>query len=263
MAHHTTFPRLLSPSLVAAIAGLAAVLGICAPVRAEPLTVGAPPSLRPALIEILPMFEREYDAPVQVVYTPSKTLVREIDNGASIDVLLTGGVDEIEYLHKKGLTLNGKPRIYARTSLVLVMSTNSSAALLSLDDALQSRTTRIVLGDPHTSSLGEISARALAKINPTYKTHANILYAPHSEDIIQLIRTGKADVGLVYRVDTINSGQVRISDGTPIGSQVPIQFGQAVVSTCRPALRPVAERFSDFLMTPRIQKLLVKYGFDP
>lgn len=251
-----------SKAVLAAIAGLAAIMVICAPVQAEPLTVGAPPSLRPALNEILPMFEREYDAPVQVVYTPSKTLVREIENGAPIDVLLTAGVDEIEYLHKKGLTLNGKPRIYARTSLVLVVSTNSSAALISLHDALQNRATRIVLGDPQTSSLGDIAARALTKLNPTYKTHANILYAPHSEDIIQLIRTGKADVGLVYRVDTINSGQVRISDGTPIGSQVPIQFGQAVVSTCRPALRPVAERFSDFLMTPRIQKLLVKYGFD-
>lgn len=253
---------LRSKAVLAAIAGLAAIMGISTPAQAEPLTVGAPPSLRPALNEILPMFEREYDAPVQVMYTPSKSLAREIEKGSPIDVFLGGGVDEIEHLYKKGLTLNGKPRIYARTSLALVMSTNSSAALISLHDALQNRTIRIVLGDPQTSSLGDISARALTKLNPAYKTLANILYASHSEDIIHLILTGKADVGLVYRVDTINSGQVRISDGTPIGSQVPIQFGQAVVATCRPELRPVAERFSDFLMTPRIQKLLVKYGFD-
>jgi len=245
------------------IAGLAAIMGIWAPVQAEPLTVGAPPSLRPALTEILPMFEREYNASVQVVYTPSKTLVREIESGAPIDVFLAAGLDEVDHLYQKGLTLNGrKPRIYARTSLVLVVSTNSSAALISLQEALQNRAARIALGDPQTSSLGDISARALAKLNPTYKLHANILYAPHSEDIIHLIRTGKADAGLVYRVDTINSGQVRISDGTPIGSQVPIQFSQSVVSTCRAALCPVAEKFSDFLMTPRIQKLLVMFGFD-
>lgn len=79
---------------------------------------------------------------------------------------------------------------------------------------------------------------------------------------MNLIRTGKADVGLVYRVDSISNGQVRISDEAPIGTYVPIQFGQAVVSTCRPSLRSAAEKFSDFLMTPRIQKLLVKYGFD-
>jgi molybdate transport system substrate-binding protein len=243
-------------ALKAAIAGLAAIVGLCEPSQAEPLSVGAPPSLRPAFSEILPMFEREYGAPVNIVYTPSKTLLRQIEKGAPIDVFLSAGIEEAEYLH------NGRPRIYAQTSLVLVMSSDSQATHMSLRDALNSRSTRIALGDPHTSSLGEASARALLKIYPTYKNRPNVVYAPHSEDIMDLIRRGKSDVGLVYRVDSINSGYVRISDEDPFGVLVPVQFGQAVASTCRPALRSTAEQFSSFLMTPRIQKLLVKYGFD-
>jgi len=90
----------------------------------------------------------------------------------------------------------------------------------------------------------------------------NIVYAAHSEDIMELIRAGKADVGLVYRSDSINSGHVRMSDDDPFGTFVPIQFGLAIASTCRAPLRDAAEKFSSFLMTPRIQKLLVKYGFD-
>lgn len=249
-------------TVIAALGGLAAIAVTFEPVLAEPLTVGAPPSLRPAFTDILPMFEREYDVAVHVVYTPSKTLMREIENGAAVDVFLAAGFDEVEHLHKKGLTLNGKPRIYAQTSLVLVMASDSSAPLISFPEALQTQTIRIALGDPQTSSLGGITAGALTRLNPAYKTLPNIHYASHSEDIIHLVRTGKADVGLVYRIDTINSGQVRISDENPIGAYVPIHFGQAVVSTCRPALRSVAEKFSNFLMTPRIQKLLIKYGFD-
>lgn len=245
-----------------AVAGLAAVVGTWKPVRAESLTVGAPPSLRPAFSEILPMYEREYGAPVHVLYTPSKTLVRQIEKGTAIDVFLSAGSDEVEYLHKKGLTLNGRPRIYAQTSLVLVMSSDSMASMVSFHDALPDRSIRIALGDPQTSSLGEVTARALAKVYPAYKNRSNILYAPHSEDIMNLIRVGKANVGLVYRVDSINNGQVRISDEAPFGTYVPIQFGQSVVSTCRASLRSAADHFSDFLMTPRIQKLLVKYGFD-
>jgi molybdate transport system substrate-binding protein len=248
--------------LIVAIVGLAAILWICEPVQAESLTVGAPPSLRPAFSDILPMFEREYGAPVNVIYTPSKKLLHQIEKGAPIDVFLSAGVEEMEYLYKKGLILNGRPRIYAQTSLVLVMSSSSLATLVSFKDALPDPTIRIALGDPQTSSLGEVTARALARLYPTYKNRSNIIYAPHSEDIMNLIRTGKADVGLVYRVDSISNGQVRISDEAPIGTYVPIQFGQAVVSTCRPSLRSAAEKFSDFLMTPRIQKLLVKYGFD-
>jgi molybdate transport system substrate-binding protein len=208
------------------------------------------------------MFEREYGAAVKITYTPSKTLLHQIEKGAPIDVFLSAGIEEVEYLHKKGLTLNGRPRIYAQTSLVLVMSSDSPVSLMSFQDALSTRSTRIALGDPQTSSLGEVTARALAKVFPAYKNRSNIVYAPHSEDIISLIRTGKADVGLLYRVDSINSATVRISDEDPMGTLVPIHFGQAVAGTCRPSLRSVAEKFSDFLMTPRIQKLFVKYGFD-
>lgn len=251
-----------STKLIIAIVGLAAIVGAGEPVQAEPLIVGAPPSLRPAFSDILPMFEREYNAAVNVLYTPSKILLQQIEKGTPIDVFLSAGMEEVEYLHKKGLTLNGSPRIYAQTSLVLVMSADSQAMLVSFQDALSNWSIRIALGDPHTSSLGEVTARALTKFYPTYKSRSHILYAAHSEDIINLIRMGKADVGLVYRVDSISSGQIRITDETPIETYVPIQFGQAVVWTCRDSLRSVAEQFSNFLMTPRIQKLLAKYGFD-
>ncbi len=247
---------------VAIVSGLASAVATAGYAQADPLTIGAPPSLRTTLDEILPMFEREYGATVHVVYSPSKTLAQQIEKGAPIDVFLAAGIEEVEQLHKKGLTLNGGPRVYAQTSLVLVMAVDSLATLVSFHDALPNRTTRIALGDPQTSSLGVITALALTKLNPTYKIRSHILYAPHSEDIMNLIHTGKADVGLVYRVDAINGGQVRISDEAPIGTYVPVQFGQAVVWTCRDTSRGVAKEFSDFMMSPRIQKLLLKYGFD-
>ena len=247
---------------VAILSGLACTIATGEYAQAEPLTVGAPPSLRTAFNEIIPMFEREFGASVHVVYSPSKTLSRQIENGAPIDVFLAAGLDEVEHLHKNGLTLNGKPRVYAQTSLVLVMAADALASLASFHDALPNRTTRMALGDPRTSSLGVITAQALTRLNPTYKNRSHILYASHSEDIINLIYTGKADVGLVYRIDAINGGQVRISDEAPLGTYPPVQFGQAVVWTCRDTSRGLAKEFSDFMMSPRIQKLLLKYGFD-
>lgn len=248
---------------VAIVSGLASGIATARHAQAEPLTIGAPPSLRAALHEILPMFENENGATVHVVYGPSKSLAQQIEKGAPIDVFLAAGIDEVEHLHRKGLTLNGKPRVYAQTSLVLVMAADTLASLVSFHDALPNRTTRMALGDPQTSSLGVITAQALTKLNPTYKSRSHILYAPHGEDIISLIHTGKADVGLVYRVDAINGGQVRISDEAPIGTYPPVQFGQAVVWTCRETSRGLAKEFSDFMMSTRIQKLLLKYGFDP
>jgi molybdate transport system substrate-binding protein len=256
--------RILRLSMAMVVAGgLIVVVAIEGPVQAETLTIGAAPSLKPVFNEILPMFEREYGATVRAVYGPSQTLRREIEQGAPIDVFLPSGGEELEKLQKKGLLLNGRHQIYAQTSLVLVMSATSLATPASFRDVLPNRTTRIAVGDPGTSALGEVTARALTKLIPTYKNHYHLVRSPHSEDIVNLLHRGEADMGIVYRIDAINSGQVRIIDENPAGVRVPIRFGLAVVSTCREASLGVAEEFFHFIMSPRIQKLLLKYGFDP
>lgn len=248
---------------MALVSGLAGVIGTEAPVQAGTLTVAAAHSLKGAFQDIVPMFQEEYGVPVQVVYGPSQTLRRQIEEGAPIDVFLPESFEEVEKLRKKGLTINGGPRIFAQTSLVLVMATASPAASISFREVFPDRTTRIALVDPKTSALGEITARALTMLNPAYKNRSHLLHAQHSEDVVNLVRTGGAEVGIVYRVDAINSGQVRIIDEAPAGRYTPVQFGEAVVWTCREASLSAAEDFFNFIMSPRIQKLLLKYGFDP
>ncbi|MCA9499032.1 MAG: molybdate ABC transporter substrate-binding protein [Nitrospira sp.] len=254
-----------SRKLGMAIALVGSILGgvaTGAPVRAEALTIGAAPSLRPALQEIVPMFEKEYGAAVQVVYGPSKTMRRQIEQGAAIDVFLPAAVEEVEKLQHKGLTLNGGPRIYAQTSLVLVMSATSRVMPVAFHEAHPNGATRMVLGNSKTSSLGEITVRALTKLDPAYKSRFKLLQAEHAEDIMDLIHTGKADLGIVYRVDAINNPDVRIIDETPGSTPTPVSLGEAVVWTCRKASLHVAKEFFDYIMSPRIQKLLLKYGFD-
>jgi molybdate transport system substrate-binding protein len=252
----------VSFAMALVLCGLASVVATGERVQAETLTVAAAHSLKGAFQDIVPMFEKEYGVTVQVVYGPSQTLRRQIEQGAPIDVFLPESFEEVEKLHKKGLTLNGGPRIFAQTSLVLVMATTSPAISVSFREAFPDRAIRIALVDPKTSALGEITARALTKLDPTYKNRFHLLHAQHSDDVVNLVHTGEAEVGIVYRVDAINSGQVRIIDEAPAGRYTPVQFGEAVVWTCRKESFNAAEGFFDFIMSPRVQKLLLKYGFD-
>lgn len=247
---------------MAMVGGLGVGVAMCEPVQAEGLTIGAAHSLKGAFEEILPMFESEYGTPVRVVYGPTQSFRRQIEKGAQIDVVLSS-VEEIDRLDKTGLVLSRLPQVYARTSLVLVMSATSQATPISFHDVLSDRGTRIALGDLDTSSVGAITARALRRLDPAYRNLFHLIRAQHNEEVINLVHRGDADVGIVHRVDAIrNSGQVRIIEEGPTGSATPVQFGQAVVSTCRDEVRPVAEEFSRFIASPRIQKLLLKYGFE-
>lgn len=255
--------RIWKFSMATAVAiGLTGIVATGAHAQAETLNIAAAYSLKPAFNEIITMFEKEYGVPVHVVYGSSQTLSRQIENGEPIDVFFPASFEEVEKLYKKGLTLKRKPRIYAQTSLVLVMSAASVASSISFHDVLPNRV-RIALGDPKTSVLGEITARTLTSLDPAYKYASNLIYGQHSVDVMSLITTRKADVGIIYRSDAINSGQMRIIDETPAGKYTAIQLGESMVWTCRETLLDNAEEFLDFMMSPRIQKLLLKHGFDP
>ena len=235
-------------------------MGMAAPAQGESLTVAAAPSLRAPFQEILRMFEQEYGVPVEVQYGPSHTHRRQIEQGAPIDVFLSESLQEVETLHHKGLTLLGGPRQYAQSSLVLVMSSASAATAVSFGEPAGAL--RVAIVDPKASSVGAIAVKALKQMDPSAQHHARLVLAPHTDEVVRLVSGGEADVGVVYRADAINSGQVRIIDEAPAGRSIPVVFGQAVVSTCRRASLPAAEQFMNFMMSSRIQKLLLKYGFD-
>jgi molybdate transport system substrate-binding protein len=245
------------------ILGFVGAVATAESVRAETLTVAAAYSLKGAFQDIIPMFEKENGVTVEVLYGPSQTLRHQIEQGAPIDVFLPEAFEEVEKLQKMGLTINGGPRVFAQTSLVVVMATSASSTSVSFHNGLPNQAARIALVDPKTSALGEITARALMKVDPVYSNRFRLLHAVHSDDVVKLVSTGKADVGIVYRVDAIKSGKVRIIDETPAGRYTPVQFGEAVVSTCRSESFEAAEKFFNFIMSPRIQKLMLKYGFDP
>ena len=59
----------------------------------ETLTIAAANSLRDAFRQLLPLFEaHNKDINVRVIYGPSKTLTKQIEEGAPIDVFLPSQV---------------------------------------------------------------------------------------------------------------------------------------------------------------------------
>ena len=89
------------------------------------------------------------------------------------------------------------------------------------------------------SALGELTARALVRANPSYKNGSNFIYGQHSEDVMSLIESGKADAGIVQRVDAIGSGHMRIIDEMPAGRHTgPIRRSRSHGPVERPPFPP-------------------------
>src|SRR5215831_4292538 len=100
--------------------GLLALL-VWTPIHAfaqpETLTIAAANSLRDALRTLLPAFESQHpQVSVRVIYGPSQSLRKQIEEGAPVDGFLPSLAEEIDQLDKKGLVIQGTKRIYAGTS---------------------------------------------------------------------------------------------------------------------------------------------------
>src|SRR5690349_7368326 len=139
----------------------------------ETLTIAAANSLRDALRKLLPAFESQHpELAVRIVYGPSQSLRKQIEEGAPVDVFLPSLSEEIDQLANKGLIIDGTKRIYAGTSLVLITGPVLPAPVRSIEDLHSIPVRRIAVGDPKTSSVGKVAAQFLkfSKLDPNLKS---------------------------------------------------------------------------------------------
>ena len=227
----------------------------------ETLTIAAANSLRDALRKLLPAFESQHpEVAVRVIYGPSQSLRKQIEEGAPVDVFLPSLSEEIDQLANKGLIIDGTKRIYAGTSLVLITGPVLPAPARSIEDLHSIPVRRIAVGDPKTSSVGKVAAQFLkfSKLDPKLK--AQYVYGEHSRAVVDLVAKGEAEIGVVYRTDAVTDSHVRILDTAPAESHSPIHYGVAVVWTARNIT--AAGDFIEFLLSSGTQDQLKQYGFD-
>jgi molybdate transport system substrate-binding protein len=226
----------------------------------QTLTIAAANSLKEALRAILPLFEKEQDnVEVRIVWGPSQTLRDQIQQGAPVDVFLPSSLEEIDQLEKKGLTLQGTKRVYAETALVLITQAAVPARVSSLRDLPGSDVRRVAIGDPKTSSVGKFAAQVLKNTGLDRELKSRYVYGEHSGAVLNLVATGEAEVGLVYRTDASGNKKVQIIAEAAPETHTPIVYGLATVwASKNPSL---ARKFGEFMLLPKIQNILKSYGF--
>ena len=227
----------------------------------ETLTIAAANSLRDTFRHILQIFEaHNKDINVRVIYGPSQTLLKQIEDGAPVDIFLPSLIEDLNQLEKKGLVIQGTKRIYAGTSLVLITGTEVPAPTVSAQDLRTTSIRHIAIGDPKTSAVGKVAAQFLTHSKFEPQRASQFVYGEHSKAVLDLVSKGEADIGVVYRTDTVANKKIRILDTAPEGSHQPVHYGVAVVWTAKNISG--AGDFINFLETPQTQALLKEHGFD-
>ena len=257
-----TFAHTLTRALV--FTGIIVFTGSVAPsahAQSEILTIAATSSLKDVFRQLLPLFEAQNrDVAVRVIYAQPKALLKQIEEGAPVDVFLSDLSENIDQLEQKGLVLPDTKQVYARTALVLITSKAFPAHVDSIQDLETQPVRHIAVGDPSVSAVGKDTLQFLKYRNLESRLKPRFTYGEHARAVIDLVSKGEAELGVVYRTDAIGSKRVQIVDTVPSGSHRPITFG--VVSPWTASNLSGARDFVSFLLSEATQAELNQYGFD-
>lgn len=241
------------------LAALAAS-GMVPPARAddEPLLIFAAASLGGPLDTLASQYMATTGTPILIAYGASGSLAQQIRIGADVDLFISADTSWLERLasDKNSPVLHWQPFLGNR--LVLVTSADldhTTRAFGSLDGPTIGR---IAIADPDAAPAGRYARAYLQKTGVYDRVRAKLVTLDDVRAVINAVRLGVADVGLVYASDVAVTGKVRVVETIADSLYPPIVYGLATMKGGR-HIR--AEKFVEFLKGKQAAAIFKKAGF--
>lgn len=217
------------------------------------ITVFAAKSLTKAFEQIkTDVLEQEHpELSVTFSFDGSNTLVKQIAEGAPVDVLATADQKNMDNAIEQNLVEDVKP--FASNVLTLIVPTGNPAEITGLDASLDGK--KLV-----TCAQGVPCGNA----TQTLADNLGVTLAPVSEernvgDVRSKVEKGEADAGLVYVTDAMSSGdKVEIIE-VPGAEDVINAYPIATVKNSQH--KEAAQLFIDAILSDKGQEILAQYGF--
>lgn len=244
--------RLRASVLLAALALPALASGCDGPSGPTTLTVLASSSLTEVFGEMGTAYHQEHPGvKLRFVFGGSVEMAGRLSDRAPGDVLVTADRASMD---EAADDLAGRPRFVTHDTLTIAVGPGNPRHIRSLRD-LERPGLRVAVG-AGTVPVGRYTRRIL--------TNAGLAVQWSSEEIsaravLDRIRAGEADAGLVYITDLRSAGVAASSVPIPADLNVTAAFPAAVVEDSQH--REAANAFVSWLLTHTAQKLFHKYGF--
>lgn len=243
------------------LAALALVLALglaASAANAAELTVSAAASLSESFTQISQEFTKETGVKVNLNFASSNNLLRQMEQGAPVDVFASADQETMDSAVKKSLVDPATRRDFALNDLVLI--TPAGGTLRGPDGLADAAVKHIAIGTPESVPAGRYAREALTSAGIWEALQSKFVFGNNVRQVLSYIQRGEADAGFVYRTDALAGGKdVRIV--TAMTGHKPVCYPIAVAKNSTD--RNDAQKFVDFVLSPRGLEILAHYGFSP
>ncbi|MBW4471668.1 MAG: molybdate ABC transporter substrate-binding protein [Stenomitos rutilans HA7619-LM2] len=257
---HKQFLIFLPVALISFFLVLALQLVPPVPVQATtPLLVSAAASLKDVLEDVKPLYQKSHaDVSLAFNFGASGALLQQIEQGAPADVFISAGKRQMDTLDQQGAIAPGTRTNLANNKLVLIVP-KDSRGVTSFNSLQQPEIKRIAVGEPRSVPAGQYAEEVFKKLNLVDAVKPKLVYANNVRQVLAVVESGNADVGLVYLTDAKISNRVRIVATAADSYHSPIVYPMAVLKRSKNIA--AAKAFVQYLSGSEAKGVLRKYGF--
>jgi molybdate transport system substrate-binding protein len=231
--------------------------------RAQELTLSVAISMKEAVEEIGRRFVQSRPG-VRMHYNfgGSGDLQKQIEAGAPVDIFVSAADRQMDELERKGLTLPGSRRTFARNALSVIVPADTRLTITRAIDLPQPQVQRIAIGNPKTVPAGQYAEESLRALGLWDAVRARLVLGENVRQVLEYVARGEVEAGFVYVTDlTGRSGLVKEAFRPPQSSYRPVKYPVAVVAGSPHAA--LGQAFIDLLLSGEGQKTLARLGFQP
>lgn len=222
------------------------------------LRIAAASDLDPALREVAARFEESSHIVVKLNFGSTGTLVRQIEQGAPVDVFLAANVNFVDQLSRQNLVLSHSITIYGQGRLVMWCRADAPLPVSSLEDLANPAIKRVALANPEHAPYGQAALQALTTAGLYPKIQNKLILSDNVSQALQFAQTGNVDVAFVALSLVQNKKEGRL---VLVDQSLYPPLNQALCILARSKYESQARMFAAFLTSPDGQEILRKYGF--
>jgi len=246
---------------LSAIPAIVLALALCLTpglASAADLTVSAAASLTDAFNTLKAAFEKTHPGTNIVTnFGASGALLRQIENGAPVDVFASADQKTMDQAASKSLIVPATRADFVQNSIVLVQPSDSKVAVKSMADLAKADVKRIAIGNPATVPAGRYSTEGIALAKLTQAVAPKLVPAESVRQTLDYVTRGEVDAGFVFATDAKHAG-AKVRFVQEVHTTTKVTYPIAVISSSK---NPHAKEFIAFVVSPEGQRILSAYGF--
>jgi molybdate transport system substrate-binding protein len=230
----------------------------------RPVVVAAASSLTDVMEAVAGLYAAEGHAAPRFSFAATSELVRQIEQGAQVDLFVSADAEWMDYLTEKSLVDPATRRDVATNTLVLIAPAGNPFDLvvgpgMELRQMLDGG--RIAIANPDGVPAGKYAKQALELFGAWEELEGSVARTENVRAALRFVEAGEAAAGIVYETDALAAGgKVVIVGRFPAGSHAPIVYPAAAVSS---GDQEDAKAFLDFLVTDKAKAAFAAEGFGP